>query len=102
MTEFNDLNSSFGDSQSCVSTNLEPEFIKLFVATFYLLFVLLLTTYTMVVVHDWVPNMDKYPPLPDIALDKIPYIPWAFEACEITTLIMGVILFIILVFHKHR
>lgn len=46
--------------------------------------------------------MKKYPPLPDIVLDNLPYIPWAFEMCEMTGLVLSSIMICVLFFHKHR
>ena len=46
--------------------------------------------------------MKKYPPLPDIVLDNLPYIPWAFEMCEFTGLVLSSIMICVLFFHKHR
>ena len=54
----------------------------MFVAMIYAQLVLWLTSYTMVVVHDRVPDVVKYPPLPDLVLDNVPYIPWAFQVIE--------------------
>lgn len=61
-----------------------------------------LTALVMTVVHDRVPDMAKYPPLPDIILDNVPHIPWAFEMTELTGMTLLLIWMIMIVFHKHR
>ncbi|KHJ95940.1 hypothetical protein OESDEN_04107 [Oesophagostomum dentatum] len=75
---------------------------KLFIAFLYCLSSLLITAFVMVLVHDRVPDMKTYPPLPDIVLDNLPLIPWAFEMCELIGVVLSAIWFTILLFHKHR
>ncbi|GAB6019498.1 hypothetical protein CHUAL_001075 [Chamberlinius hualienensis] len=81
---------------------LEPEIIKTVISVGYFFAVTWVTAIVMVIVHDRVPDMGKYPPLPDIFLDNMPHIPWAFQMCEVTGCILGTIWLVILVFHKHR
>lgn len=91
------------DSMACpVAHNLEPEIWKTVISVGYFFLVTWITAIVMVIVHDRVPDMEKYPPLPDIFLDNVPHIPWAFDMCEVTACILGLIWMTILVFHKHR
>jgi len=85
-----------------VSRRLYPDLVKLFVSYIYMFFVFMLTAFVMVIVHDRVPDMDRYPPLPDIVLDNLPYIPWAFEMCEATAIFLMFVMSIVFFFHKHR
>jgi len=84
------------------SKDLKVDYRKMFAAMIYAQVVLWLTSYTMVVVHDRVPDVEKYPPLPDLVLDNVPYIPWAFQAVETIGMGMMLLLIGILIFHKHR
>jgi len=84
------------------SKDLKVDYKKMFAAMIYAQVVLWLTSYTMVVVHDRVPDVEKYPPLPDLVLDNVPYIPWAFQAVETIGISMMSCLICILIFHKHR
>lgn len=81
---------------------LKPEKWKTIIGMLYCLTVTWVTAIVMVVVHDRVPDMQKYPPLPDIFLDNVPLIPWAFNVCELTALVLFSIWIGILLFHKHR
>lgn len=81
---------------------LQPEIWKAVLALTYCFVVTWITAFVMVIVHDRVPDMKRYPPLPDIFLDNVPHIPWAFDMCEITGTLLFTIWLLVLVFHKHR
>lgn len=81
---------------------LKPELWKTIVGVLYFFAVTWITAIVMVIVHDRVPDMQTYPPLPDIFLDNVPLIPWAFSICEFTGVMLFSIWACILVFHKHR
>ncbi|CAK9297001.1 unnamed protein product [Gordionus sp. m RMFG-2023] len=76
--------------------------LKLVLAFAYTLLSFLVTSFVMVIVHDRVPDINKYPPLPDIFLDNIPIIPGAFLICEQIGILLGLTLASICIFHKHR
>ena len=81
---------------------IKPERWKALLAFLYVLVVSWITAFVMVIVHDRVPDMEKYPPLPDIILDNVPHIPWAFEMCEVTGMILWSVWFFVVLFHRHR
>ncbi|XP_059048352.1 ceramide phosphoethanolamine synthase-like [Achroia grisella] len=84
------------------ASKLKPEIWKTALALGYVFLVTWVTAVVMVIVHDKVPDMKKYPPLPDLFLDNVPHIPWAFDMCEITGSLLMAIWLVVLFFHKHR
>ncbi|XP_034942244.1 sphingomyelin synthase-related 1 [Chelonus insularis] len=84
------------------ASHLPPEIWKAFISLGYLFIVTWITAFVMVIVHDRVPDMKKYPPLPDIFLDNVPHIPWAFDMCEVTGTLLFAIWLVVLIFHKYR
>lgn len=54
--------------QYCV--RLDPEYWKTALSTLYAMLVCGVTSFVMVLVHERVPDMRTYPPLPDIFLDR--------------------------------
>ncbi|CAH1392409.1 unnamed protein product [Nezara viridula] len=89
-------------SEDGQATTLRPELWKSLIALGYCFVVTWITAFVMVIVHDRVPDMKKYPPLPDIFLDNVPHIPWAFHMCEWTGTVLLLIWLCVLLVHKHR
>ncbi|XP_046844895.1 sphingomyelin synthase-related protein 1-like [Xenia sp. Carnegie-2017] len=99
---FSDSDSEPESSEIIVRLSRIGDFGRSVSAIVYCVVVLIITALTMTIVHDQVPDMNRYPPLPDIFLDNIPLIPWAFYMCEICATLMGFIACLIIFFHKHR
>lgn len=76
--------------------------LKVLIGICFFILAMMSTGLTMVWCHERVPDADKYPPLPDLVLDNLPLIPWAFKASEIFAGILLGINFLVFVFHKHR
>lgn len=75
---------------------------KLSVSLLFAMLAIFCTALTMVVVHDRLPDPTSYPPLPDIVLDNVPLMTWAFKMSEAMCVIMVVMLLVILATHTHR
>ncbi|EDW29720.1 GL14970 [Drosophila persimilis] len=83
-------------------THIPPEYSKTALSLGYSFVVTWIASFVMVIVHEHVPDMERYPPLPDIFLDNLPHIPWAFDMCEITGSVLFTLWVLVLIFHKHR
>ncbi|CAO1307285.1 unnamed protein product [Diamesa hyperborea] len=84
------------------ASSIQPELFKTALSMGYAFLVTWITAFVMVVVHERVPDMKRYPPLPDIFLDNVPHIPWAFFGCEITGTFLFIIWLCVLILHKYR
>ncbi|XP_030380148.1 sphingomyelin synthase-related 1 [Scaptodrosophila lebanonensis] len=84
------------------NNSIAPEYFKTAISLGYSFVVTWITSFVMVIVHERVPDMKRYPPLPDIFLDNVPHIPWAFNMCEITGSLLFTIWLMVLIFHKYR
>ncbi|KAK4472265.1 hypothetical protein MN116_003534 [Schistosoma mekongi] len=75
---------------------------KLIISAFYFLFSTCITSFVMVLAHERLPDMSRYPPLPDLFLDNLPHISWGFAAAEWVGIVLSAIWITILIFHKYR
>nr|CAD7572497.1 unnamed protein product [Timema californicum] len=84
----------------------EPRFPKekwkTFIAFIILVVNFILTTASLSLVHERVPDREKYAPLPDIVLDNVNAMDWALDVSEILIMIATFSSLVVLIFHKHR
>lgn len=75
---------------------------KVVLTSFYVILAFCVSAVSMTIVHVRVPDMDMYRPLPDIILDNVPRIPWAFKLTEVIGLLMLSVFTLVLILHKQR
>lgn len=62
----------------------------------------ILTSTSLAMLHERVPDRTTYGPLPDIVLDNIETQDWALDVSEVLIMIVSNSAMIFVVFHKHR
>lgn len=62
----------------------------------------ILTTTSLSLVHERLPDRTKYGPLPDIVLDNISEVDWALDVSEVLIMIQMNSCVVLIAFHKHR
>ncbi|XP_055592615.1 phosphatidylcholine:ceramide cholinephosphotransferase 1-like isoform X2 [Uranotaenia lowii] len=78
------------------------EIWKTCVALFVLVCNFFLATVSLAMVHDRVPDRDRYGPLPDVVLENIPQQGWALDVSEILIMVVVNSCVVLITFHKHR
>lgn len=81
---------------------LDQEMWKFGLAAIYVLFVHFFSTFCIVVAQSRLPDKTKFRPLPDLLLDNVPYIPWAYRVTEGIIYSLFVIGIILMILHKNR
>lgn len=62
----------------------------------------MLTTISLALVHERLPDREKYGPLPDIVLDNFSEVNWALDVSEVLIMIQMNSCVVLIAFHKHR
>ncbi|XP_074650215.1 sphingomyelin synthase-related protein 1-like [Tubulanus polymorphus] len=78
---------------------INPEIWKTLLSFLYAFTISMVMSFIVFISNERMPDG---PVLPDIVLDNLPRMPWAFKATEILTMILAFMLLSILFFHKHR
>lgn len=78
------------------------EYIKTLVAFVFCFANWFLTTISLALVHERVPDRNKYGPLPDVFLDNVPAVDWALDVSEILIMIANASCLTVVFFHKYR
>lgn len=62
----------------------------------------ILTTTSLAITHERVPDRNTYGPLPDVILDHIDAHDWALSVSEVLIMIVSNSAIVLVFFHKHR
>ncbi|VVC37867.1 Hypothetical protein CINCED_3A020211 [Cinara cedri] len=95
-------NTPLNVSSSSDNIRIPQEKFKTFIALLLLIVNFLITTTSLAVVHERVPDRSLYKPLPDTFLDAVPARDWALDVSELVIIISTNLSLLVIVSHKYR
>jgi hypothetical protein len=90
------------DDFSISGKKLKVEPKKFALSVLYIFSIHFFSGYAVTYAQEHLPDKKKYPPLPDIFLDSLPYIPWAYKVTEGAIIVLSIFGLTLLFFHKYR
>lgn len=90
------------DSTCCLFVSIRSDKKKTFFAFLLALSTVFFCSFIITIVDERLPDPKDYPPLPDLILDNIQQIPWAFAVTEKLILLEISVLAIIVLLHRYR
>ncbi|CAF0882723.1 unnamed protein product [Rotaria sp. Silwood1] len=86
----------------CFITSIRSDRKKTLLAFLLALMTIFFCSFIITIVDERLPNPKNFPPLPDLILDNIKQISWAFSITEKLILIEMTTLIIVIILHRHR
>lgn len=86
----------------CFLTTVRSDRRKTFVAFVILLFTVFFCSFIITIVDERLPDPKSFPPLPDLILEHIEQIPWAFAVTEKLIVIEMTTLILVITAHRHK
>jgi len=86
----------------CLITSIRSDRKKTLLAFLLVFFTVYFCSFIITIVDERLPDPKKFPPLPDLILENIQQIPWAFSVTEKIILIEVLTLTTVILFHRHR
>jgi len=86
----------------CFVTSIRSDRKKTLSAFLLVLSTVFFCSFIITIVDERLPDPKNFPPLPDLILENIEQIPWAFSVTEKLILIEMTTLFIVILFHRHK
>jgi len=98
----NDLIEDQPITNCCFLTSIRSDRKKTLSAFLLVLSTVFFCSFIITIVDERLPDPKNFPPLPDLILENIEQIPWAFAVTEKLILIEMTTLIIVIIFHRHK
>lgn len=86
----------------CYLTTIRSDRMKTFIAFVLLLLAVFVCSFVITIVDERLPDPKSFPPLPDLILENIGPIPWAFSVTEKIIVAETIILISVIIAHRHK